>query len=328
MINRKENESVLDWKTRLYQNRSKYNLSWGDIKAIFNSNFNPDTIRKASYGYLEAYNDMNNTSFDKKVMLMNDIHLPFERKDVLEEIKKHAHEITHLVIGGDLLDCKSISVFSHSNDLSIIDELKYGYNWLLEVRKILGSEIPIILIAGNHEERFEKMILKDMVLQNFIDPKILRMYEEGFELFIGKKREKFSPIPNLKYVDSWYTNIDDKIVYCHPKDFSSVDGKMTEKVAEYFLNKKECADVYVFAHTHKYCQQTVARRQGVYVVENGCVCQPHEYANSGKLSFTPQHYCYSIISYNNDEKVNPNNIKVYHLDNTDELYEVESKIML
>lgn len=323
MVKRRENESLSDFKVRLYQNRKKYGLDWANVRDILGKNLNPDTVRKSSVGYLEAYKDITERKFDKNVMFLNDIHLPFERKDVIEIIKKHAHEITHLFIGGDLLDCYDVSTFPHDNSLSIVDELKYAHKWLTEVRNILGNDIPIYLIEGNHEVRFEKIVLKDKVLQNFINPKILQMFEDGFSLFIGNKKENFNAIKNLHYVDSWFANIDNKIIYCHPIDFSAVDGKMCEKVSEFFLNREEIADVYVFGHTHKYCQQTVSRRQNSYVVENGCLCKPMKYSNTGKLGYTKQHYCYSIIGYNDDEKINYNNIKVFHLEDEPNTFNYE-----
>ena len=44
------------------------------------------------------------------------------------------------------------------------------------------------------------------------------------------------------------------------------------------------------------------------------MCKPQEYADCGKLGYTPQTYGYTIIKYNNGERVNPNNIKTYYLD--------------
>lgn len=314
MDNKRENESIFDYKVRLFQNHSRYGFNWSKVRDILGDMVNPDTVRKSARGYLEAYRDLTENKFDKNILFLNDIHLPFERKDIIEIVKKHAHEITHLVIGGDLLDCYDISIFPHDNTLSIVDELKYGYRWLSEVRNILGANIPIYLIKGNHEARFEKLVLKDKTLQNFINPNILQMYQDGFSLYIGGKKEKFKPIKNLHYINSWYINLDNKILFSHPIDFSMVDGKLCENIAAHFINKGEIADVYIFGHTHKYCQQTVSRRQNVYVVENGCLCQPMKYSNTGKLGYTKQHYCYTLIGYNDNLPVNMNDIRVIHLD--------------
>lgn len=327
-MKRKDGESLLDYKVRLFQNRKEYGLDWKDIADILHDDVNPHTVRKGARGYLQAYNDIcNDVKFDKSILMINDVHLPFERSDVLEVIKKHSKQITHLFFGGDLLDCYSISKFPHGNHLSIKDELIYGHKWLKEVRKILGNDIPIYLIKGNHCARWTKEILKDETLQNFINPEILQMYEDGFQLFIDGKKHEFEPIHNLHYIPKWYANIDNKIIYCHPLDFSSVDGKITEKVAEHFLNKGEEFEICVNAHTHKYCQQTISRRQGVFVVENGCMCKPMGYADTGKLGYTPQHYCYTIVKYNDDEKINFNNIKVHHL-NEEDIEESNSLVKL
>lgn len=310
---RMEGESLSDYKLRLYQNISDYNLKWEDVNLLLNKKQNPDHTRKTSYGYIERYRDENINTFDKSVLFLNDIHLPFERTDLIEIIKKHAHEITTLFIGGDFLDCYDCSKYPHANHLPITQELIYGHEWLKEVRKILGKNVGIYIIKGNHEVRWSKIVLKDPMLQNFINPNILEMYVDGFNLFIDNKKKYFEPIENLHYINSWYANIDNKIIYCHPTDFSQVDGKMCEKVAEHFINKNAIFEAVIFGHTHKFTSMTVSRRKGIYTVENGCLCKPMDYADSGKLGYTPQHSCYTIVKYNINEQINFNNIKTYHL---------------
>lgn len=314
MTTKREKETLLDYKVRLFQNRAKYKLSWKDIRDILGDNVNPDTVRKGARGYLEAYRDMKNITFDRRVLVLNDIHLPFEREDVLEIIKKHADEITHLVIGGDLLDCKDISVFPHDNCLSIIDEIKYAYNWLSEVRTILGNK-PILCCKGNHENRFSKLVLKDKVLQNFVDPEILRMFEDGFTLFEGNKKIKYKPISNFKYVPKWYLELDKKIIVCHPAHFSVVPSSTLEKTCEHFINKDIdfIPELIVVAHTHKFSIIKAVRRLGIFGIENGCMCKDMEYADDGKLGYTPQVNCYSIIRYNLQGKLNMNDTTIYYL---------------
>nr|WP_286674832.1 MULTISPECIES: metallophosphoesterase [unclassified Clostridium] len=262
-------------------------------------------------------------------MFINDIHSPYEREDLLSIISKHANEITTLVIGGDLMDCESISSFPKISRMSLLNELLYTYNLLKKIRKILNRDQNIIIINGNHEERLRTMICKmhEKDLQKFINPNILEMLVDGFTIYEDNKKVKYEGIEGITYIPHWYANIDDKIIISHPKDFSAVDGKMCEKVSEHFLNKHENFEVLVFAHTHKYSQMKVSRRQGVFVVENGCLCKPHDYSDTGKLGFTPQDYCYTIIKYNNDEKINLNNIKVYQLDEIENKQE-EYKVIL
>ena len=148
----------------------------------------------------------------------------------------------------------------------------------------------------------------------YINPNILSMLVDGFTIYnTDGKKKKYEGIEGVTHIAHWYCNIDNKIIVCHPKDFSAVDGKMCEKTSEHFLNRHEEFEMIVFGHTHKYSQMKVSRRQGIYVVENGCLCKAHDYADTGKLGYTPQDYCYTIIKYNDNEVIDYNNIKVYHL---------------
>ena len=322
-LQRRNGESELDYMKRLTYGKLIYKTIDYDYttlsKCIFRKQLSEDECRKRLYGLKEVFLEIdknNNNKFDKSVMIINDIHLPYERDDVLDIIIKHRNEITTLVIGGDFLDCESISSFPKINRISLLDELIYGYNFLKKIREILDNDQKIILINGNHEERLYKMICKmhEKDLQKFINPNILSMLVDGFTIYNSDgKRKKYDGIEGVTHIAHWYCNIDNKIIVAHPKDFSAVDGKMCEKTSEHFLNRHEEFDTIVFGHTHKYSQMKVSRRKGVYVVENGCLCRPQDYADTGKLGYTPQDYCYTIIKYNDNNPIDYNNIKVYHL---------------
>src|SRR5690606_36422587 len=120
---RRKNESLMDYEERLYRNQSRYKLSWKKITELLNLNQHPDTTRKASYGYLRRVDQERENKFDKSVMVLNDLHLPFERKDVLEIIEKHKNEITTLVFDCDLIDCKTISKIHQIKTITVEEEL-------------------------------------------------------------------------------------------------------------------------------------------------------------------------------------------------------------
>ena len=332
LLKKKENESLLEYRARLYRNKIAYGFN--NNKDIYDyyiketgDEIAESSCRCSATNYNQCLEDQLNrqiNEFNKNIMIINDVHAPFEREDLLLEIQKHAHEIDTLVIGGDFMDCESISSFPKINRTSLTEELIYSYNLMRSIRKILNNGQKIVLFNGNHEERLKMMISKmhEKDLQKFINPNILEMLVDGFTIYEDGKKKKYEGIEGIIYVPRWYVNIDDKIIVSHPKDFSAVDGKMCEKVSEYFLNQHEVFEMLVFAHTHKYSQMKVSRRQGVYVVENGCMCKNHEYASNGKLGYTPQDYCYTIVRYNNDEKINYNNINVIHLDELEEKKEL------
>lgn len=290
-------------------------MSWEEVTELLGLRQHPDTTRKESNGYLKRVSQEREAGRDNSIMIINDVHLPFERADTLEVIRENKDNITALIIAGDLMDCASISSFPKIEDWTFEDEVLYTHRFLKEVRAILDNGQDLVLINGNHEERWTAEIkrLQQKNMQKFINPNILEMIIEGLTIYDNGKAIKLNPIDNVKYVPHWFVNIDNKLIVAHPKGFSQVDGKMCENVTAHFINRGERFDAVVFGHTHKYTQMTVSRRGGKYAVENGCMCQPMDYADRGRLNYTPQHYCYTIVSYDDDKPIEHNDIKVVHL---------------
>ena len=248
----------------------------------------------------------------KKVMIINDVHVPYQHDGLLDEIKKHK-DMDYLVIGGDLIDCESCSSFQMLERPTLEEELVAAHEFIQEINKIINAEI--ICIKGNHEERLEREICKmqNKGLQRLLDSQLLRMLEEGFKFNIGTKRKKYKAIENFKYIDKWYARLFDNLVICHPKDFSNVPAKIAEKSAEYFLNRGiiEKDDIIFIGHTHKFSQIVSTRRQDVFVVENGCSCKPMDYSDRGNLNYGNQVNCYTIVEFEEGGKIDRNDIKTY-----------------
>lgn len=259
---------------------------------------------------IEIENKISNAK--KKIMIINDVHVPYQHEELLSEIKKHS-DIDYLVIGGDLIDCESCSSFQMLERPSLEEELVSAHEFIQEINKIINAEI--ICIKGNHEERLEREICKmqNKGLQRLLDSQLLRMLEEGFKFNIGTKRKQYKAIENFKYIDKWYTRLFDNLVICHPKDFSNVPAKIAEKSAEYFLNRDviEKDDIIFIGHTHKFSQIVSTRRQDVFVVENGCSCKPMDYSDRGNLNYGNQVNCYTIVEFEEGCKIDRNDIKTY-----------------
>lgn len=248
----------------------------------------------------------------KKVMIINDVHVPYQHDGLLDEIRKHK-DMDYLVIGGDLIDCESCSSFQMLERPTLEEELVAAHEFIQEINKIIDAEI--ICIKGNHEERLEREICKmqNKGLQRLLDSQLLRMLEEGFKFNIGTKRKQYKAIENFKYIDKWYARLFDNLVICHPKDFSNVPAKIAEKSAEYFLNRGiiEKDDIIFIGHTHKFSQIVSTRRQDVFVVENGCSCKPMDYSDRGNLNYGNQVNCYTIVEFEEGGKIDRNDIKTY-----------------
>lgn len=320
-IKKQEDESLLQYRARLYSQKVSLGMSNKDIYKLYIEETG-DTIAESSarcsaIQYLQGISDYkkSNIEFENSVMIINDIHCPHEREDVLTIIEKHSTEITALVVGGDLMDCFAVSSFPKIEAMSLIEELKYTYNFLKKIRAILSDGQDIIIINGNHEERWRKVIEKmhEKDLQKFINPNILSMMIEGFVIYDDKKRIKFEPIEGIKYVPHWYVVID-RMVVCHPKTFSVSKGKMLENVTQHFVNKGIDFDLVVFGHTHKLSTGIIDRYCNKIAVENPCLCKPQPYADRGSTGYSAQTYGYTVVQYNKGESISYNNIKTYSLE--------------
>lgn len=250
----------------------------------------------------------------KKVMIINDLHIPYVNRKILDEIEKHK-DMDELIIGGDMADCMSCSSFPHLEDVTLEEELVAVYNFTEEINKIINHK-PIKAILGNHCARLEKEISKlhKKDLARFIDHQFLRMISDGFTLFDanGKKRI-YKGIENFHYHHKWSKKFYDNLMVAHPVSFSGVPAKTLEDTITYFLNSGEIerGDIVLIGHTHHYSQLISSRRSSIFGIENGTCAIPMDYSDKGRLGYTPQTNCYTIVEFFEGEKINPNDIKTY-----------------
>jgi predicted phosphodiesterase len=322
-LGKKEGETNFEHKKRLCLAKlnKELKIEWEELVEVLGLDCSADHLRKLSYAYKEEYEyqlERNlSHSEKKKVLIMNDIHLPFQREDVLEEIRKHKN-IDYLLIAGDLIDCESCSSFDVENRPSVEEELTIAYKFIEKINTIIDpTKTKIIAIDGNHEERYRKTIIRmqQKQLSKMLNPNLLQMIQEGYSYYDKGKKFTFKPIENFEYINSWKVKLFNNLIICHPKDFSQVDGRVCEKVSAHFLNRgmADVDDLIVFGHTHKHSAMNVNRRQGVYVIENFCMCKPHDYADCGKLNYTPQNYGYTYLEFEEGKKIDINDIKIVHL---------------
>lgn len=333
-LKKKDNESKEEFIARVYDSKIKNNLTNADCANIINkefgTNWRESYCRGIAKNFKKGYESAlkkSEVQFDNTVMIINDLHCPFERSDVLDIIKKHAHEITTLVINGDFLDCYAISSFSKIKTKDFEDELIYGYEFLKKIRAVLNNGQQIIFTQGNHCMRWKTIIQKmqEKDLQRFINPNILEMFSEGFTIYKDNKKVYYKPIEGIQVISHWYIQID-RMIICHPLTFSAIKGKSLENNVSHFINKGLDFDLVVFGHTHKYASGIVDRYGSKFAVENPCLCKPQGYADSGKLGYTPQAYGYTIVKYNKDEHIDINNIKTYLLNEEEDVtsqYKIE-----
>jgi predicted phosphodiesterase len=322
---RLENEGLLEYFTRITENKELMDLDYSEWAEILcGKHYASENGRKAFYVVepmlQRLKNEIENKNSDEgyiKCLILNDLHIPYQRDDVLTEIEKYRN-VDYIILGGDTIDCESCSSFDVKDRPSVEEELVATHEFLSKINEIVNSEkTKIIAIRGNHEYRYSKEIIKlqEKQLQKMLNPNLLSMIQNGFTYYEKNKDITYKPISNFEYIDDWKVRLFDNLIVAHPTDFSGIDGKMCEKVSEHFLNRHmaEADDVLIFGHTHKFSNLKVNRRQGMFVVENSCMCKPMSYADAGKLGYNPQNYGYTYLKFKEGQKIDINDIKIVHL---------------
>lgn len=247
----------------------------------------------------------------KGVLILNDIHIPFNRSDVLKIVEKHAKKIQAVIIGGDLIDCKSISVFPTLDDITIETEIASAIEFVSCIRKIVGDKVKIIIIEGNHESRWRKYIMNmhDKKLYKFINPNILEMLKSGMVLYQNSKEKVYKGIEDLIIVNDWWVNYKG-IIVCHPTNFYKQPSKNSNTAIEYFIKQGQEFQALVCAHNH---HQSMCHHYGVWSIESGCLCQEFDYTK-GKTTIESHDYGYVVINFKG-KKVDKNKSRIYSLSN-------------
>lgn len=286
----------------------KEGYTYHDIALLCDKQFNihvtDDCIRK-----MIRRNGYSTPRKDKRSMclVMSDMHIPYNRDDILDIVAKYRETIDTIILGGDIIDCESISVYKSLGKVELVDEMREAWNLLKDIQDMTPG-VKRVIIYGNHEERFEKHLASiptDIV--SLHSSNILEEIVGGFDYY-DHRGDKTSYC-NLDYevIDDWNYQHNDLIV-CHPQSFSKVPGRTAINACEYFTRDGKSFNAIFVAHTHKIVEKLPDLNKWCY--EIGCLCKPMEYSKAGKLDYTPQNNGYGIAVFK-DGKFDVNRSRVY-----------------
>lgn len=157
------------------------------------------------------YITMRKVKGDYKILVLPDIHVPYQNKVALEAAMRLGEEFQpdEVVQLGDLLDCYTLSKYSRSSNRhgNIADEIEEAHDLLDEIKTRTGAK-RATFIEGNHEARIRKYVLeKCPELANLNALRVdhmLRLADIGWD-FIPE--HKFYQVNNVFFTHGEYANM-------------------------------------------------------------------------------------------------------------------------
>lgn len=283
-------ETIEEYKYRLFDAKSKRSeLRWTDIQYLLNYYFNynksTDFIRHEAYSARKVQ-EIAEINVGTRILSISDTHVPFNLD--INKLKDYQNKVDVLVLNGDLLDCQSISKFSKTYRVPLMEEMIKAREFIIELIEYIHPR-KVLINYGNHEKRFQAYLAKKL------DPEMLELMPDtaldficdlGFHHYDHRLRTRvyYEPLTKVfedtdievEYTKNWWCQVG-KTIFCHPSAFSSGILKTSEKAMQYFLQERRDFDCLIMSHTHQVGYTYFGK---IHLYEQGCFC------NSEEMSYT------------------------------------------
>lgn len=250
----------------------------------------------------------------ERILVMSDLHVPeHDEEMILKTIEKHK-DISMLILGGDIIDCKAVSSFLDSG-ISVLDsELIQAHFLIRKIQRILSKQCKIILVKGNHEHRVNTLFNKQVKQMGsaIVETEILYKLANGFTVQNRHTnvRSKYPKLENVFYCED-RTFVYGDLLVNHPAVFSKNPLQAIKNMYENtFRFKYTQCKVFLMGHTHQL--GICFRDNGVLLGETGCMSYKHDYANDDTRAYGSAQLGYITFEML-EKKVQIETIKVHSL---------------
>jgi predicted phosphodiesterase len=249
-----------------------------------------------------------------RVISISDLHTPFVREDLVQDIIERYSGAEYLVINGDMFDCNLISQFPKSKEIPFAVEYSANSDIVRLAAQHFGR---VILVDGNHDAgRFSRELGKlNPTIQFLIKGSPLRHLANG-ERF-NEKGEQLPTIdlPNVMYAGDetggWWIRIG-KTIFAHRlRGFSKAPMSNAIHVANWFLNRGTQFQCLVSGHSHRV--GTIPYRNGSLLIDEGALCYPMDYEEDGGCNYSPIDLGYAIVEMDAQGNVDPTQTRHVYL---------------
>lgn len=292
ILDKAHNETLMDYKIRLCENKDQLHLTWSEIAQLVNGvtkqEYGESAIRKWYTAFDEGRKYVYNKEFSSvrtRILCISDLHVPYQLP--VSTFEQYRGKVELLVLNGDIVDMSSISKFDKIYRNSPMEEIIAAREYIMRLNDYLKPE-KILVNYGNHDIRFERYLSKAMDTDlNELMPKtpLELIIEQGFIHYDKKNctKTQYSPLRdymNIEYTNNWFCQYGDTI-FVHPTAFSSGILKTAEKALYYFRNEGYDFRSLVMAHTHRLGEYVIGNTT---IYEQGCCCNVDQMQyNNGKL---------------------------------------------
>jgi predicted phosphodiesterase len=245
-----------------------------------------------------------------RYMMVNDLHIPFHNADAvtvaIEDGKKKGVNV--LIVGGDTVDCYSLSRFSKYETVTIKDEISQARIFLDYSSR---SFERVLLLSGNHEARERKYFsskLSPEELEWLLSKPMLER--------ITSDMENISVVKNINHnVDmNWFAPIGKDVIAGHPERSSVFHLKPVDDFRKWIdqwgdsLGVNPRPRMIIAGHSHN---AGISWSGNTLIIENGCLCKFQAYAMVASLYNKPQRLAYTIWDMV-DDKVDIQSVRQYY----------------
>lgn len=204
--------------------------------------------------------NLNNT------LVMSDIHIPYHNKKALDETINYGvnKKIDSVLLNGDIIDCYQLSVFGPDPRKRKFWEEIEAFKQFIAVLKIAFPGCPIYYKLGNHEERYERIMIRQA-------PFLLDVPNFEFASIMGCDEMGVTVIGDQRIV---YTG---KFPWVHGHEVR-LKSAIVNPARSLFLKTYRTSGC---GHLHRTSQNSVQSMDGktINTYSTGCLCDLHpEYA--------------------------------------------------
>jgi len=139
----------------------------------------------------------------KNILLLSDVHLPYHHIPALDEAIEYgiSKKIDSILLNGDILDCYMLSKFQPDPRMRMFGEEIIAFQQFIKVLKNAFPKAKIYYKLGNHEERYERIMINRcaefLSIAHFDFENVLGCLELGVEVIKDQRIIYFGKLPIL-----------------------------------------------------------------------------------------------------------------------------------